>query len=188
MPIALAFGNGISKERTQGIAGLRLSVAPDQADIQLSRDQHRDETLASGRLLHGNIVRRLEPKHFAGAARTAALDVPLRLSGIQSEIVFEDPSGPEGRGLNVLGDADLIEFGERIGDAEILLERMKESGRELHGLGGEGALATRGDDAAGDREARDRSILKGADGEGDEVRRHRRRASRPSEWRSRRVR
>ena len=50
-------------------------------------------------------MRRLEPKHLAGAARTGALDVPLRLAGIHSKIVFEDSSGPEGRGLNVLGNA-----------------------------------------------------------------------------------
>jgi hypothetical protein len=52
---ALAFGDGIGEEGTQGVAGLRLSVSADKGHVQLSRGQHRDETLASGGLLHGDI-------------------------------------------------------------------------------------------------------------------------------------
>ncbi len=102
---APAFGDGIGEEGAQGIAGQRLSVSADQGHVQLSCGQHRDETLASGRLLHGDTGRRPEPEHLAGAARTGALDIPLRLAGIHSKIVFEDSPGPEGRGLNVLGNA-----------------------------------------------------------------------------------
>jgi len=105
---AFAFRGRIGEEMTQSVVRLRLSVSADERQVQLSCGQHCDETLASGCLLHGDIVRRVESKHLTRAARTAALDVPLRFARIQLELVFEHASRPDRRRLNVLGNADPI--------------------------------------------------------------------------------